>query len=152
MSFDQSLTHRLHAPAHMPKISKPLRRQLLVFKDFRDNPGTIDWRSRDLCPRKPREHGKSPRLSGFCSTNYMQSTHALDTKDPAILWRPCRRCIWSVVVFDASTRTTESRARPMSLLVRSVDTAGGLGGRQRVEGRCLQDRWVCAQLPRAPHC
>ena len=75
--FDQSLTHRPHAPAHMREINQPLRRQLLVSKNFRDNSGTVDGRSRDLCAGKPRKHGESLGLSGLCSTHYVQSTHAL---------------------------------------------------------------------------
>jgi hypothetical protein len=73
----------------MREIKQPLRRQLLVFKDFRDNPGTVDGWSRDLCPRKPREHGKSLRLGGLRSTDYVQSTHALAVQTEVLGERLC---------------------------------------------------------------
>ena len=61
----------------MRKISQPLRRQLFISKNLRNNPSAVDRRSCDLGARKPREHGESFRLGSLRSTHYVQSAHTL---------------------------------------------------------------------------
>lgn len=73
----QSPTHRSHAPTHMREICYPLRSQLFIPKNLRNDPGAIDGSSRDLSARKPRKHAESLRPSALRATYYVQSTHTL---------------------------------------------------------------------------
>lgn len=76
-TLHQFRPHRSHTLAHMCEISKPLRCQLFIFKNSRNDPGAVDGRSRYLSARKPREHAESPRLRGFRSAHNVESTHSL---------------------------------------------------------------------------
>ena len=61
----------------MRKVNKPLRCQLFISKDSRNDPGAVDGRSRDLSARKPREHAESLRLRSLRSAYNVKSTHSL---------------------------------------------------------------------------